>query len=310
MNNTAKGFLLAALAGATWGTYGTFVSLLGNYGFSETAIAALAPIMLIVLFFISAMIRNPKCLIPTKKQFLIFIIVGIIGVLGTNLCYAAAISAGVSVGIASVITFTNYFLVMVISRVVWKVKITAPKIGAGILAVVGIFMLIQAWTGLSMTVSGLLLIIVVTMTFAISYCLLYFSVNDLQIDPDAFYMWINLIGFILLCFISPPWSIWGEITASISAYGTAPILLALLGFGLIPQLGSYFFLGRAFLHIEPPLVVIMFSLDPIVASILGYFVLGQVLAPIQLIGMAVILAALIWLQLVEWKTPEAEQTAA
>ena len=65
------------------------------------------------------------------------------------------------------------------------------------------------------------------------------------------------------------------------------------------MIGSYFFLLIAFTNLEAPLVVIMFSLDPIVAAILGYFVLGQPLSLIQILGMGVVIAALAWLQLIE-----------
>ncbi|MEE0777339.1 MAG: trimethylamine methyltransferase family protein [Bacillota bacterium] len=299
------GMFSAAFAGALWGTYGTFVTLLSGYGYSETAITAFAPISLILFFLISALIRNPKCLIPTKRNLLIYIICGLIGVLGTNLCYAMALSAGLSVAIASVITFANYFIVMVFSRIIWKVKITPAKIIAGIGAIFGIMLLLQVWTDCSVTTTGLLIILVVTMTFAISYTLTNLSLNDFHSDPDAFYFWINLVGFVALLFMNPPWNVIHEITASVGTYGFVSIA-TLIGFCLIPQVGSYFCLGRSFLYLDPPSVVIMFSLDPVVAAILGFFVLGQSLTLVQLLGMAIIIASLICLQLADKKAAQKE----
>ncbi|MEG1868912.1 MAG: DMT family transporter [Clostridiales bacterium] len=298
MDKTMKGVILAALAGIFWGFYGTFVTLLSGYGFSETAIAAFAPISLIIFFFISAIVRNPKCLIPTKRNLLLYIVCGLIGVLGTNLCYATALSAGLSVAVASVITFSNYFLVMIFSRIIWKVKITPAKIVAGIGALIGIMLLLQVWTDLSATAVGIMLILIVTMTFAISYVLTNLSIDTFNSDPDAFYFWINIIGFIALLMINPPWNIIHEMTTSFSTYGFAAVA-TLIGFCLIPQVGSYFCLGRSFLYLDPPSIVIMFSLDPVVAAILGFFVLGQALSLIQILGMLIIISSLIGLQLVE-----------
>lgn len=300
MNKMVKGFILAGISGAAWGTYGTFVSILSRLGYSETAIATFAPVMLIVYFFISAFLRNPQGLKPNRKQLVVYIVCGLIGVLGTNLCYALAIANGLSVAIASVITFSNYFLVMVISRFVWNVRITTVKTIAGIMAVGGIFLLLEAWSGLSMTTMGLLFILIATLTFAASYCLTNYAINDLGSDPDAFYMSINVVGFVALLFFNPPWSVLNEIRSSVAAYGFVSIL-ALLGFGLIPQVLSYFCLGRSFLYIDPPSIVIMFSLDPIVAALLGFFILGQTLAAVQILGMAIIIGALIWVQLSERK---------
>ncbi|MDO4541763.1 MAG: DMT family transporter, partial [Bacillota bacterium] len=295
---TMKGVIFAALAGALWGTYGTFVTLLAGYGYSETAIAAFAPISMILFFFFSALMRNPKCLIPTKRNFIVYIICGLIGVLGTNLCYAMAMAAGLSVAVASVITFTNYFIVMIFSRIIWKVKITPAKIIAGISAIFGIMLLLQIWTDLSATAMGIFVVLIVTMTFAISYTLTNLSIDDYGSDPDAFYFWINVIGFIALLFINPPWSIAAEVYASAVTHGFASIA-TLIGFCLIPQVGSYFFLGRSFLHLDPPSIVIMFSLDPVIAAILGFVVLGQTLSGIQVLGMVIIIAALIGLQMAE-----------
>ncbi|HMM06494.1 MAG TPA: EamA family transporter [Clostridiales bacterium] len=298
MNSKAIGFILAAISGIAWGTYGTFVSFLAKLGYTDTTIAAFAPIMLIVFFLISLLLRNPKGIIPTKKSLLVFIVTGVVGVLGTNVCYVMALSAGLSLGIASVITFSNYFLVMVFSRIIWKVKITKVKIIAGIAAVIGIFLVLEAWAGLAISPLGLVLIFVVMLTFAFSYTLCNYALNDLGTDPDAFYFYINIIGLIGMLILSPPTAIFGEISASVGTYGFISIL-AILGFGLIPQLLSYFCLGRAFLHIDPPSVVIMYGLDPVVATVLGFLLFGQSLNLIQLLGMAVVIAALICLQLAE-----------
>lgn len=298
MNSKAIGFILAAVSAMAWGTYGTFVSLLAKLGYTDTTIAAFAPIMLILFFLISVLIRNPKGLMLTKKRILVFITVGVIGVLGTNVCYVMALSAGLSLGIASVITFSNYFLVMVFSRIIWKVKITKVKIIAGIAAVIGIFLVLEAWAGLAVSLLGLVLIFVVMLSFAISFTLCNYALNDLGTDPDAFYFYINIIGLIGMLILSPPTAILGEISASVSTYGFISIL-AILGFGLIPQLLSYFCLGRAFLHIDAPSVVIMYGLDPVVATVLGFLLFGQSLSLIQLLGIAVVIAALICLQLAE-----------
>lgn len=307
MDKTVRGIIYAVLAAMLWGTYGTFVTLLSGYGYSETAIAAVAPISLILFFLVSALVRNPRCLIPTKRTLVIYVVCGLVGVLGTNLCYALALSAGLAVAVASVITFANYFIVMIFSRILWKVEITKAKILAGVCAIFGITLLLQVWTDLSVTVTGLLLILVVTITFAISYVLTNLAVDDYHSDPDAFYFWINAVGFLAIIFINPPWNVAQEIVASVHAHGFASIA-ALLGFCLIPQVGNYFFLGRSFLYLDPPSVVIMFSLDPVVAAILGFLVLGQKLSAVQLLGMAIIIASLICLQLSERKAAQGESS--
>ena len=63
-------FLLAVLAGTTWGTHGAFSLYLGKYGVSDGSIAVIAPLSLFVFFFFVVAkddIRKlifPKRLIP------------------------------------------------------------------------------------------------------------------------------------------------------------------------------------------------------------------------------------------------------
>lgn len=308
MSNIQKGLVLAGLGGICWGTFGTFVMLLSNIGFSETAIAVFCPISLIILFLIFGLIRNPSGLALNKNRFIVYLIVGVFGVFGTNLGYALALSTGLSVGIASVITFTNYFIVMIVSRFVWKTRITASKIGAGILCVIGIFILLQAWTELAIPLVGLLWILFVTITFAVGYCMCNYAQNDQGTDPNAYFMWTNLIGFIVTCFFNPPWSVFSEITSVVSGHGMYAILL-LLGLALIPQVGNYYCTWLALGYVGPAPVAIMYSLDPITAAILAYIVLGQSLNIFQVIGIGIIIASLIWLQLAEQKEESQQKTS-
>lgn len=300
MSNTLKGIILAVVAAIFWGTYGTFVTFLMNFGFSETAVAVFAPVGIIIFFFILTLINCKHLLKPTKKQFLIYLLCGVIGVTGTNVLYAAGLGTGFSMGMASVITFANYFLVMIASRFIWKIKITSAKIGAGIIAIVGIAMLLQVWTDMTFSGMGLFFIVATACTFAFSYVMTKFAFENAGSEPDAFYFWINLIGFIVTCFINPPWSVFTEIGTVYAASGAIAIV-ALLGFMLIPQCGQYFLLGRSFLYLEAPIVVIIFALDPVVSSLLGYFIFGQSLNLIQILGMGIIIAGLAWLQITELK---------
>lgn len=300
MNGKIKGILLASSAAICWGTFGTFVTLLSNVGFSADSIAVFCPIALIFLFLISELIHNPKGLKLNKKTFLTCLIVGITSVCGTNLFYVWALSNGISVAVASVITFCNYFIVMVASRFIWKAKITLPKIAAGILALFGVCLLLEVWAGLSIAVIGLIWIIVVTITFAVGYLGNAIAVVNQEMDVDSFFFWINLLGFIPLAFISPPWAVFHEIGVCVANHGIYAVLL-LLGLCLIPQLGNYYNEGRAMKYISPAMVSIIFTFDPITAAILGFLVLGQSLHVVQIIGMLVTIAAVIWVQLIEIK---------
>lgn len=298
MNGKMKGILLASVAAICWGTFGTFVTLLSKVGFSQDSIAVFCPIALIFLFLISELIHNPKGLKLNKRTFLTCLIVGITSVFGTNLFYVWALANGISVAVASVITFANYFIVMIASGFIWKTKVTPPKVIAGILALFGVCLLLEVWAGISVSIAGLMWIIIVTITFAVGYLGNAIAVVNQEMDVDSFFFWINLFGFIPLTFVSPPWIVFQEIGASVAHHGFYAILL-LLGLCLIPQLGNYYNEGRAMKYISPAMVSIIFTFDPVTAAILGFVILGQSLDLVQIAGMIVIIAAVVWLQLLE-----------
>ena len=186
MSKTMKGFIFAILAGTCWGTFGTLVSFLASFGFSETAIGILGPALMVVFFLARILIQKPHVLKVDLRGLIIYILVGIIGVIGSTWCYAVALNKGVPIAVGSVLTFLNYFIVMIAARFIWNNKITIPKVFSGILSI-----------------------------------------------------------------------------------------------------------------LEAPLVNIMYSLDPVVASILGFAIFKQSLTVFQFIGIVVIFGSLTWLQLAE-----------
>ncbi len=300
MSNTLKGILLACTSAVCWGTYGTFVTLLSRVGFSPDSIALFCPMALIFLFLISELIRHPQGLKLNLHTFFTCLICGLVASFGTNLFYVFALANGISVAMASAITFCNYFFVMIASRFIWKISVTLPKIIAGLLALTGISLLLEVWIGLNITVISLFFIFIVTITFAVGFVGCSFAVTNQKMDVDAFFFWINLIGFIPLAIMNPPWNVFGEIASAVSNYGFYVILL-LIGLCFIPQMGNYYFTGCAMKYIRPALVSIIFTLDPIVASILGFVVLNQELHAIQIIGIAIIISSVLWVNMIEFK---------
>ncbi|MEL7565864.1 MAG: DMT family transporter [Dehalobacterium sp.] len=297
MTNTMKGFLYAILAGVCWGTFGTFVGFLIGFGFTETAIGILGPALMVIFFLIRILIQKPQVLKVDLRGLIIYILVGIIGVIGSTWCYAVALSKGVPLAVASILTFLNYFIVVIAARILWNNKITPVKILSGIATIIGIAFILNVFGTLAATAVGVFWMTLVVFAFAGGFLLCKYAV-DLDYDYDAYLMYTNLFAVIVLSFMNPPWSVVNEVTTNVGAHGL-PAVLAILGFGLIPMVLSYYFLLTAYGYLEAPLVIIMYSLDPVVASILGLVIFGQSLTLFQVFGIAIVLAALTWLQLTE-----------
>lgn len=292
-----KGFVFAILAGVCWGTFGTFVNFLIGYGFTETAISILGPALMVIFFLARVLIRKPQTLKVDLRGLIIYILVGVIGVIGSTWCYAVALSKGVPLAVASILTFLNYFIVMIAARILWNNKITLAKIFSGIATILGIALILNVFGTLAASAIGLFWMALVIIAFASGFLLCKWAV-DLGYDYDAYLMYTNLFAIIVLFFMNPPWSVVGEIITNVQAHGF-PVILAILGFGIFPMILSYYFLLTAYGYLEAPLVTIMYSLDPVVAAILGLLIFQQSLIPSQVLGIVIVLAALTWLQLTE-----------
>lgn len=71
--------------------------------------------------------------------------------------------------------------------------------------------------------------------------------------------------------------------------------------GVFPRLFLLPAVAAAVKNSDPGLVQLGFVMDPLTASVLGFFVLGQTLLPVQIAGMVLILAVVVWVQWLEVK---------
>ena len=97
--------------------------------------------------------------------------------------------------------------------------------------------------------------------------------------------------------VNPPWRI-------IAAHYSGGQWLFLLGFSLISVLGPFSFYFAGLQHLEPTRAVVVSCLEPVFSIVIAAIVLGEILRPIQMIGIVIVLAAIIVAQLPDRKSRE------
>jgi probable blue pigment (indigoidine) exporter len=80
--------------------------------------------------------------------------------------------------------------------------------------------------------------------------------------------------------------------------------LFLLGFSLISVLGPFSFYFAGLQHLEPTRAVVVSCLEPVFSIVIAALVLGEILRPTQMIGIVIVLAAIIAVQLPDRKSRE------
>lgn len=290
------GFVFAMLSAIFWGTNGTFCALLSNLGFDTLSVAILAPSFNLVFFSSLLMLTNKSGFKMKWKHFIILLFGGLASSIG-SISFVKSVSY-FPVGIVSTLIFCNVFVIMIFSRIVFKNMITLKKVGGAVTALLGVCLVLDVFSqGFHHNVNGLLWIFLSILTWSFIMILEKYLLEQ-GVDGYAVLMYIALFACIILSMsISPITLVSNIIQISRDTNGYA--ILVILGFGLFSQVGCYILYIKGLSYIEPSYMQIMYSLDPVVASISGFLVFNQTMSPINIVGICLIIGVVIYVQISE-----------
>jgi len=301
LNNNSLGLVFGLLSAVLWGSYGTFLKLMGEAGIKEMTIAAMSPTIVVLFFLIKILAKRPKNLLIEGHLLVMVAIHGIIITSGINFCYVKAVSA-IPVGIVSIISFLHVIILMITTRIVFGYSITTKKVAMALISLVGLVFVLEIFkVSGSLSFSGVMWAAFEALLVAIGSTLLKYYLTK-GVESTTVFFYTNLFAAVTLWCSTPPWRIIGEViqTASVNGY---EVWLIILGFALFPLIGSFVFFGKAYELIEPTFVSIMFSVDSVIATLLGFLILSQNLSIAQIFGMIIILIPVAYIQYIEGKDP-------
>ncbi len=301
MKFTAKkaGMLFGVGSGIAYGSYGIFSSLLLQAGVTDVSIALLPALALTVVFGIKTLFKWQSLKEIPWKYLFGMIFQGFFICNGMNYCYTQAYAHGMPIGIVAIVAFCNVIIVMVLSYFVFGYKFTFAKIAAIIFALIGVSLVIGlfddsvsgitmaglAWTGMIPILYGLN----VTMNS-------YFLSKEFDSDAILFVTQLSALAFMLIFMIRPV----AFCKNLFTALGHNPLYwAAFLGFCLIPQGITYGFMQESLKRIEATIYQILMALDPVTALVLGAIVFSQSVRMIQIIGICIVLATVLFINIIE-----------
>lgn len=213
-----------------------------------------------------------------------------LGVAVSNYFYYVAIQR-INVATAIIVQYTAPVWVLVYVVVRRQQKLTLQKIAAVALAVTGIALVINllgARSGaLHLDTYGIIAALLASFSFA------FYNVGGHRIlarhDRWRVLVWTLAAASLFWLIVNPPWKI--------AAAHYVPAQWAFLFvFSMISALGAFslYFLGLQYL--EPTRAIIASCLEPVFSIILAALLLGEVLRPIQTLGIVFVLAAIVIVQ--------------
>lgn len=282
MSSFQVGTALVLLAAVLWGTTGT-TQALAPAGATPLAVGALRLIVggafLLLLAWGRGRLRWGGRW-PAWPTFLAAISMAVY-----QLCFFAAVSlTGVAVG-TLVAVGSSPILAGLLALLIWRQRPSTPWLLATGLAVSGVLLLASGGGELAIHPGGLLL----ALATGLSYAVYVLSSKTLLLYQPPDRATAVVFGLGALCLI--PFLFLSDLTWLTQPAG----LLVALHLGVVTIGLAYLLFTQGLVKIPAATAVTLSLAEPLTAALLGIFFLGEWLPPAGLLGIALLLAGLLWL---------------
>lgn len=300
-NRPSIGIFLGCAGAITTGIFGIFFNYFDIIGLSEGGRTILTPFLVFIGCFSMALIKNPKALIPKKRIYFFTMIVISGGVLYStyNYAYVKAIE-NLPLAIASLFNFSNAIVLVFLMRLFFKEKVTGKKIICCLIGLAGILLVLEVFTGGNegITSIGIFWGVAVTISLAFAYSIDYFHIS--KEFPFYVVQTYTCLGAIMMYSLNYSLvDLYFEI--KIIAINEGVMLWGIIFLYFINVVISYGATTASYNFIDASYTSMTYVLEPTVAAVAGFFLFGELLSTGQMIGMAISVGAIVYMQYIESK---------
>jgi DME family drug/metabolite transporter len=294
-----RGYFYIATATFFWGVSAT----LGRAAFTGRlpgldAVSSIDPVILsqgratfsfLVLLPMLALLRGRNGLRLPARDLGQLLLIGILGVAASNYFYYFAIQR-TNVATAITVQYTAPIWVLLYTVARGLQKFTLQRVAAVGLAATGIALVIgvAGRSGLRLDTIGVFAALLAAFSFA------FYNIggHDILARRDR---WIVLLyttasASLFWLLVNPPWKL-------MAAHYSAAQWLFLVLFSLLSVLAPFSFYFAGLQHLEPTRAIIVSCLEPVFSIVIAALVLGEVMRPLQIVGIVFVLAAITVAQL-------------
>jgi drug/metabolite transporter (DMT)-like permease len=243
----------------------------------------------LLLVGVLAFVR-PKALRIPRSRLLFFLAYAVIAVAGVQALYFAAITR-LPVGVTLLIEYTSPVLVVLWVRFVRRVRLPRAAFIGAVVAVTGLGIVVEVWSGLSLDPVGLLLALCAAVCCA-GYFLLSDGFGD-DVDPLGLIGWSLLGAALVLLPISQPWNIpWEAFTRTVAPEGgyALPALAAVIWLIVIATVIAYILGVTAVRRLSAAVGSTVASIEVIAGAVIAWVLVGEALGPFQIVGGLIVLS--------------------
>ncbi|MGC8595643.1 MAG: DMT family transporter [Candidatus Kryptoniota bacterium] len=288
IDSRIKGYLYIFAAAVFWGSSGTAAKFLFSHSYSTLLVVESRVIIAAITLFSLLLIYDRNLLVVRVRDLSDFAFLGVFGIAGSNYTYYAAMQV-TGVGIAILMQYTAPVLVAAYAVLAKHEKITPVKILAIGLSLSGTAILLGAFgSSVKLSSTGIVLGILSSFFFA------FFNVYN-RVAAKDYSTWTALAYTLL--FASLFWILFDFTFPSVYAAIRVMHIPALLIFSMTSVLIPYFFYFSGLKYLVPSTAVIVSTLEPVVAIVTAFFVLGEGMKVTQLAGGALVILSVVILEM-------------
>lgn len=291
-DTTHRGEYMIILAALLFGVNGTVSKLIIQAGLPPMRFTEIRSAGAVVFLLTYALIRNASSLKVKAKQLRFLAIYGIAGFAGVQVFYFITIKR-LPVGIGLLLEFTAPVLITLYVRFVRKEHVKSRMWGALVLAIFGLVLVAQVWDGLTLNGIGLITGAVAAVSLAIYYLLGEHGVGTR--DTISLTTWGFGFATLFWLVIQPAWSFpFRLLTANVDLGSRflgahTPLWTLILYVVIAGTVAPFLLVIGALRHTTPGRAAMIGMLEPVFASIVAWWWIGESLTLIQVLGGLVVL---------------------
>ena len=276
------------LAAVLWGTAGIFVRIVEDNLTEMQLVFGRALISTILIGAI--MLIKDKSLFKIKlNDIWLFVCLGLFSIVAFNFCYYKTMSLA-SLSVAAVLLYTAPFFVIIISALFFKERITLRKTISLLVAFVGCIF-VSGFLESGGNVSGKAIVFGLLTGFGYG---LYTVFGGMLIKRGYSTFTINFYAFLVAALACLP--LIGLNGLKTICYSGNKLLIV-LGMALFNTVTPYLLYSFGLKTINGSNALIMATLEPVVATLVGTFIFGEAITVYGIIGIALVLLAVIILNI-------------
>ena len=298
VRHPATGYLLYLVAACLFALNGTISKSILLSGIDPARLSQLRVTLAFLILLVVVAITRPSALRVRRKEIPVLLAFGILGIAMTQYLYFVAINL-LPVGIALLIEFTAPIMVALWFRFGMHQAVNR-KVWAGLaLALTGLALVGQVWKGFTLDGLG-----VIAAFGAAAALALYYLLGDRQVrqpeprDPVSLTMWGFGAAALFWAIAQPWWSFpWTALTGDgypLGADGAAvPIWLLCSYMVILGTVVPFWLVVVSLQHINASQASVIGMTEPLLASLIAWVALGEVLTPVQIVGAVAVLAGVL-----------------